>query len=179
MTIGYKFIIMKFTLHFTRQSLLYVFRIVLGCLLSWWVLNLLHIEKKEWALISVIIVSEPDFVNLRSNTISRMINTLSGCAIGLLFLLITGVNFHSLIIAITASILISTSFPKYPSSWKLAPVTVVIVMVPSILEHMLLREALVIALTRASEVLVGCIIAFLLGLMFATLNQRKDKKSIS
>jgi uncharacterized membrane protein YccC len=168
---------MKFTLHFSRNSLLYVFRIVLGCLIAWWVLTLLHIDKKEWALISVIIVSEPDFINLRSNTISRVINTLSGCVVGLLFLLITGVNFHSLIIAISASVLISTSFPKYPSSWKLAPVTVVIVMVPSVLDHAPLREALIVALTRAGEVLEGCIVAFLLGLLFSLLHQWRSKKA--
>jgi uncharacterized membrane protein YccC len=166
---------MKFTLHFSRNSLLYVFRIVLGCLIAWWVLGLLHIDKKEWALISVIIVSEPDFVNLRSNTIARVINTLSGCVVGLLFLLVTGVNFHSLIIAISASVLLSTSFPKYPSSWKLAPVTVVIVMVPSVMDHTPLRGALIVALTRAGEVLTGCIVAFLLGLLFSLLQQWRGK----
>ncbi len=169
----------NFTLQFSRNSLLYVFRIVLGCLLSWWLLDALHMEKKEWALISVIIVSEPDFVNLRSATFTRVINTLSGCAVGLLFVLITGVNFRSLIIAITASILISTSFPKYPGSWKLAPVTVVIVMVPSILAHLGLKDAFWFALTRAGEVLAGCIVAYLLGLLFATLQVWKTKKTNS
>lgn len=164
---------MKFTLQFTRNSLLYVFRIVLGCLISWGLLFLLHIDRKEWALISVIIVSEPDFDNLRNNTISRVINTLSGCAIGLVFLLATGVNFISMIVAITASILISTSYPRYPSAWKLAPVTVVIVMAPSIQTHATLGAALIIALTRAGEVLVGCVVAFLLGLIFARIHRWK------
>lgn len=162
----------------TRNSLLYVFRIVLGCLIAWGVLNALHIEKKEWALISVIIVSEPDFENLRANTVSRVINTLAGCALGLLFLLATGVNFLSLIAAITTAILVSTSFPRYPSSWKLAPVTVVIVMVPSIMAHAALRAALALALMRAGEVLIGCIIAFLMGWIFDWLYKLKRVRII-
>ncbi len=162
---------MKFTLQFTRNSLLYVFRIVLGCLIAWGALALFHIDRREWALISVIIVSEPDFDNLRNNTISRVINTLAGCAVGLVFLLVTGVTFTSMIIAITASILVSTSYPRYPSSWKLAPVTVVIVMAPSILSHASLSSAMSVALTRTIEVLIGCVVAFLLGVVFARLHR--------
>ncbi|TDW97353.1 FUSC family protein [Dinghuibacter silviterrae] len=156
---------------FTRNSFLYVFRIILGCLISWWALALLHIDRREWALITVIIVSEPDFENLRNNTISRVINTLAGCAVGLIFLLLTGVTFLSMILGVTASILISTSYPRYPSSWKLAPVTVVIVMVPSVMSQASLSNAIVVALTRAGEVLVGCVVAFLLGLIFARLHR--------
>ena len=167
---------MKLTLQFSRNALLYVFRIVLGCLIAWWVLGLFHIDKREWALISVIIVSEPDFVNLRANTISRVINTLSGCTVGLIFLLVTGVNFTSMIIGVGASVLVSTSFPKYPSSWKLAPVTVVIIMVPSVLEHASLSVALQTALIRSGEVLEGCVVAFLLGLLFDRLHHWRAKK---
>src|ERR1700744_5133908 len=112
---------MQLSFRFTRNTLLYVFRIVLGCLISWGFLELLGTDRREWALISVIIVSEPDFVNLRNNTVSRVVNTLSGCAIGMIFLIITGVSFTSMMIGITASILISTSFPKYPGSWTLGP----------------------------------------------------------
>jgi uncharacterized membrane protein YccC len=162
---------LKFTLQFTRNSFLYVFRIVLGCLISWWALAALHIDRREWALITVIIVSEPDFENLRNNTVSRVINTLAGCAVGLIFLVATGVTFLSMILAVTASILISTSYPRYPSSWKLAPVTVVIVMVPSVMTHATLSTALTVALTRAGEVLIGCVVAFLLGLIFARLHR--------
>lgn len=164
---------MKFNLVISRNSLLYVFRIVLGCLAAWYLTVLLHMDKREWALISVVIVSEPDFGNLRSNTITRVINTLSGCAIGLLFLVICGVNFLSMMLGITASILISTSFPKYPSSWKLAPVTVVIVMMPSLLQHAKLGEALIIALYRAGEMLLGCVVAFLLGLIFDAIHRHR------
>jgi uncharacterized membrane protein YccC len=164
---------MKFNLVVNRNSLLYVFRIVLGCLICWYLTNLIHMDKREWALISVVIVSEPDFGNLRSNTMTRVINTLSGCAVGLLFLLIAGVSFLSLMLALTASILISTSFPKYPSSWKLAPVTVVIVMVPSIMQHLHLLEALKFALSRTLEVLIGCLVAFLLGLVFDAFHRQR------
>lgn len=163
---------MKLAFRFTRNTLLYVFRIVLGCLIAWGFLAILGTDRREWALISVIIVSEPDFVNLRNNTVSRVVNTLSGCAIGMIFLLVAGVSFTSMMLGITAAILISTSFPKYPGSWKLAPVTVVIVMAPSIIVHTALHTALITALVRAEEVLIGCVVAFLLGLLFGRLQHR-------
>ena len=164
---------MPIAFRFTRNTLLYVFRIVLGCLIAWGTLELLGTDRREWALISVIIVSEPDFVNLRNNTISRVINTLAGCAIGMIFLVVVGVSFTSMIIGITAAILIATSFPKYPGSWKLAPVTVVIVMAPSIIAPTALHTALITALTRAEEVLIGCVVAFLLGLLFDRIQKRR------
>ena len=169
---------MKLTLHLTRNTLLYIFRILLGCYLTWALLSIVRVDKREWALISVIIVSEPDFENLRSATASRVINTLNGCVVGLLFLLVAGVNFYSLLGAVAVSSLIGTSFPKYPSSWKVAPVTVVIVMITSILGHFGLNDALRTALTRTGEVLIGCGTAFLLGWAFSYLPKKKEGVSL-
>jgi uncharacterized membrane protein YccC len=148
---------------FNNKSLLYAFRIVLGCSIVWWTLLQVKDSKEIWAFISVIVVSDPDFDNVRSSTISRVVNTVTGCALGLLFIYVAGVNFWSLIAAITVSVIISTSFKNYPSSWKLAPTTVAIVMIPAIVENAPWREAMQIALARTGEVLYGCLIAFLLA----------------
>ena len=82
---------------------------------------------------------------------------------GLLFISIAGPSFLSLIAAIGVAIIISTSFRKYPASWKLAPVTVVIVMVPGTIDNMTLKEDFMIALVRTGEVLYGSVVAFLLA----------------
>jgi uncharacterized membrane protein YccC len=157
------------------NALLYVSRIVAGCVLVWYLLSYLQISKKEWALITVIIVSEPDFANLRANTFTRVVNTLNGSLVGLVFITLAGMNFPSLLGAITVSVLISTSFKQYPSSWKLAPATVAIVMVPSLLEKLSWREAITIALTRTGEVLIGCLVALALGLLFSLTQKSKRK----
>ena len=143
--------------------MLYAFRIVVGCSIVWWTLLQIKDSKEIWAFISVIVVSDPDFDSVRDATISRVVNTVTGCALGLLFIYIAGVNFWSLISAIAVSVFISTSFKNYPSSWKLAPTTVAIIMIPAIVEKAPWREAMQIALARTGEVLYGCLIAFLLA----------------
>lgn len=155
-----------------NKSLIYVFRVLLGITIVWWSLYYLHDDRKMWALVSVIMISEPGFDIVRSGTISRLINTVVGCAIGLLFIYIAGPSFLSLIAAIGVSVFISTSFKKYPTSWKLAPVTVVIVMVPSLLDNISLKEDTVIALTRTAEVLYGSLVAFVLAAAFYAVEKR-------
>ena len=160
--------------HFTisRRQVLYIVRILLGVTIVWWSLYFIHDDRKLWALISVIMISEPDFDLVRSGTISRMINTVVGCAIGLFFTFVTGSSFWSLAAAIGAAVLVSTSFKKYPTSWKLAPVTVVIVMSPIVIEHISLRSDTVIALTRTGEVLYGSLVALALGGIFHLIEKR-------
>jgi uncharacterized membrane protein YccC len=162
---------------FSNKSLLYVFRIVLGCSIVWWTLLQIKDSKEIWAFISVIVVSDPDFASVKSSAFSRVVNTITGCALGLLFIYVAGVNFWSLIAALTVSVLISTSFKNYPTTWKLAPATVAIVMIPAITEHAPWREAMQIALARTGEVLYGCFIAFLLAWLLKMLeNWRMSKQ---
>lgn len=152
---------------FTYTPVSYVIRVLLGCVIVWWSLYYLHDNKKIWALISVIVVSDPDFGVVKTASISRTVNTITGCIFGLLFIFLTGVNFWSLMVAITASVIISTSFKNYPSSWKLAPATVAIVMMPAIVEHTSWHDALLIALARSGEILYGNFVALGLGYLFS------------
>jgi uncharacterized membrane protein YccC len=153
------------------KGIAFVTRILLGSVIVWWSLYSVHDPKKVWALISVIVVSDPDFKTVRVTVIARIVNTFMGCLLGLLFIYLLGVNIWSLLAAIGVSVLLSTSFKNYPSSWKLAPVTVVIVMAPSVVENTLWREAIPIALTRTAEVMYGSLVAFGLGFIFLLLGR--------
>lgn len=143
--------------------MLYAFRIVSGCTIVWFSLLKVEDNKEIWAFISVIMVSDPDFDSVRNATISRLVNTVTGCVLGLVFLYAAGANFWSLIAAIAVAVLISTSFRNYPTSWKLAPITVTIIMIPAITEKAIWKDAMQIALARTGEVLYGSLIAFLLA----------------
>ena len=151
---------------------MYPFRILLGCTIVWWSLYYLHDSRKIWAVISVIVVTDPDIDTLRIGTVSRIVNTLVGCLTGLLFIYVAGVNFWSLMAAIMVSVLLSTSFKNYPSSWKLAPSTVAIIMVPSISEYITWQAAMEVALARTGEVLYGTLVAFLLGVALSTIRKK-------
>lgn len=156
-----------------RSALLYAVRILLGCLITWWSLFYLSDSKKVWALISVVIVSEPDFESIRQSMISRIVNTLTGCALGLLFIWLAGLNVWSMMGAVGASVLVATSFRNYPSSWKLAPVTVIIIMIPTLLENAGWSDSLLTALLRTGEVLYGSFVAFVLGWLFTVFFKKK------
>lgn len=162
---------------FNEKAISYSIRIFLGAVIVWWSLYYLHDSKKVWALISVIVVSDPDFETVRSTVFSRSINTISGCLVGLAFIYLFGINIGSLLGAIILSVIISTSFKNYPASWKLAPVTVVIIMTPAMADMITKTEAITFALTRTGEVMYGSLVAFLLGFSFMLLEKRKQAKT--
>src|SRR4051812_7847062 len=122
------------------KGLSYALRILLGCLIVWITLSYFNDSKKVWALISVIVVSEPDYKAIRNASISRVVNTVVGCIIGLLFVYAFGTHVWSLMGGITVAVVLATSFNKYPSSWKLAPVTVIIVMMPALVENVTVKD---------------------------------------
>jgi uncharacterized membrane protein YccC len=157
---------------FSNKTLVYPFRILLGCTIVWWTLYYLHDSRKIWAVISVIVVTDPDIDSLRAATISRIVNTTMGCLIGIFFIYIAGVNFWSLMGAIGTSVVMSTSFKNYPSSWKLAPSTVAIIMIPSISDSIAWKEAMQISLARTGEVLYGTLVAFLLGIILSSIRKK-------
>ncbi len=163
---------MKNFFSINNNSFIFAFRILLGSIIVWYSLYYLNDNHKIWAIISVIVVTDPDIDSLRSATISRIINTIAGCGIALLFMSIIGANFFSLLAAVTVSVLISTSFKKYPASWKLAPVTVAIVMVPSIAEGVPWSLSMVVALQRTAEILFGTLIAYGLGRLISAIKQK-------
>ena len=150
----------------TRNGISYASRILLGCLIVWWTLSYVKDIHKVWALISVIVVTDTNRDALRTAMISRIINTTIGCMIALLLLYAFGAHTWVLMTAITLSVLVSTSFRNYPSSWKLAPATVILVVLPSMLENTTWKGSMQIALFRTGEVLYGSLIAFLLGAIF-------------
>jgi uncharacterized membrane protein YccC len=157
-----------------KLAFVYAVRILLGCLIVWWTLDFFHDTKKLFALISVIVVTDPDFANVRTSMISRIVNTIIGCGIGLLFIYFTGIHLWTAMLAVTISVVISTSFRNYPSSWKLAPATVLIVMMPGIPDP-IIKDAVTLALLRSGEVLYGSLIAFVLGWIFTITEAKKQK----
>ena len=163
---------MKSFFSINNKSFVFAFRIFLGCIIVWYSLYYLNDNHKIWALISVIVVTDPDIDSLKSATISRIINTIAGCGFALLFMSVFGANFFALLTAITVSVVVSTSFKKYPTSWKLAPVTVAIVMVPSIVEGVPWSLSMVVALQRTAEILYGTLIAYGLGRLISFIKQK-------
>jgi uncharacterized membrane protein YccC len=131
----------------------YAVRILLGTTVVWLILRKLHTDP-IWAMISVVIVSGPRFESAVLAFKSRVTNTVIGCGVGLSFLLLFGLRNWSILIAMTASVLVCTYLVKVPVSWRIAPVTVAIVMTPGLAGHSK-DVAIHAAFLRTGEVLLG------------------------
>jgi uncharacterized membrane protein YccC len=147
----------------STTGLQYAARIVAGCVVTWLVLRPFGFGNPLWALISVIVVTEPDLNAALLAFTSRSINTLIGCGVGLLFLYLLGPQLWSILIAIAVSVLICTNLIRVPGTWRMAPITALIVMTPGVVggEH---SSGIHAALDRTIQVLVGSAVALLLTL---------------
>ena len=146
----------------------YAVRILVGSTIVWLALDHFKGTDPLWAIISVVVVSEPELVSAVLAFKSRVANTLIGCAVGLLFLFVLGPGVWSILLAMGVSVLICTSFIRVPVSWRIAPITVALVMMPSVLSHSV-SAGLGIALRRTGEVLLGSAVAVCVSLAWAKL----------
>src|SRR6267378_1835827 len=139
----------------------YAVRILIGCVIVRFVLQRIHHPNPLWALISVINVTEPELSAAFLAFNSRLVNTLIGCAVGLSFLYLLGPSYWSILLGIIVSVILCTHFIRVPGSWRVAPVTVAILMTPTVLGGG--REAgLAVAIDRTEEVLLGSAAALLI-----------------
>ena len=148
-----------------QKSLLYTSKILIGACIAWFGLQALGINNPIWAVITVMLVSDPDFNTTRSLATVRIINTIIGCALGLGSLMLFGYSPLAIILTSACTVLVVTSIPQYPTNWRLAPVTVLILMDAGRIAatH---RDEIQYALMRASEIGAGCVIAMVLAVLY-------------
>jgi uncharacterized membrane protein YccC len=151
----------------------YALRILIGCGIVWCLLHWFHHHNPLWAIISVITVSEPDLSAALAAFNSRIVNTLVGCAVGVSLLYLLGPSSWSILLGITTSVLICTHLLRVPGSWRVSPITVAIVMTPSVLGG-LPSAGLAASIERTEDVLLGCAVA-----LFVTFAANLIRRAIS
>lgn len=139
-------------------GLRYGLRILIGSAIAWLMLQSVGRTDPLWAMISVVVVTDRELDAALTAFRSRITNTLIGCAIGLVFLFLFGGSIFSILAAMTISAIISSDIVKVPVSWRIAPITSLIIMIPAVLGHSA-KVAEHIALLRTGEVLLGSAIA--------------------
>lgn len=149
-----------------QKAFLYASKALIGCVIAWYGLQSLGIDNPIWAVITVMLVSDPDFNTTRELAQARIINTIIGCAVGLSMLLVFGYSPQLALVAMALTVLIVTSIPQYPTNWRLAPVTVLILMDAGRLAANHTQEVHY-ALLRGAEIGVGCVIAMILALIYS------------
>src|SRR6267143_6685379 len=88
------------------SGLQYAVRILIGCVIVWFVLDRTNHHNPLWAVISIIVATEPELSAALMAFNSRIVNTFIVCAVGLAFLYLLGPSFGSILLGIAASVLI-------------------------------------------------------------------------
>lgn len=168
--------IVHLPLHRRRTGLQYAIRILIGSLAAWLALHSIGHHDPLWAMISVVMVSEPELHSAVLAFRWRVINTLVGCGVGVLFLWAAGPSVWSTLFAMVACVLICTWVMDAPTGWRIGPVSTAIVMMPGVLQHNQ-HTGMEEALLRTSAVLAGSaiavIVAWLLDVALPRLNPRR------
>src|SRR5262245_22500281 len=151
----------RFLTHPDVMGLHYAVRIFIGTTAVWLLLRFVGDADPIWAVISVIVVTEPQLQTAWQTIGSRIANTLIGCTTGLVFLLLAGPEIWVLPVALTVTVLVCTDVVRLSSSWRLAPATAALILASGIAEQSRVGGAK-IALHRTGEVVLGCATAFLI-----------------
>ncbi|KAF3997578.1 FUSC family protein [Glaciimonas immobilis] len=154
-----------------KNAFLYLIKILTGSLISWYGLRAVGIAEPYWAMISLIVVTEPDIALAKLNFKARVINTINGAVVACLTLVLIGASFFSMLIALSISILVAMLLHNYPANWRLGPATVVILMSAAV-EGTGLNQELSLALLRVGEVLAGSSVALLQTLAYGYIIKR-------
>ncbi|MBN9114231.1 MAG: FUSC family protein, partial [Pandoraea sp.] len=136
-------------------------------LIVWFGLRAAGFPEPYWAMISLIIVTEPDPMQARSNFKARSINTITGAVIACIVLLVFGPGLAAMLVGITLATLAAMLVQNYPANWRLGPATVVILMSAALSgQGQGLHQELSLAMLRVIEVLIGSTVALIQSLIY-------------
>lgn len=110
-----------------------------------------------WAISSMVATSDPLLKTALLTFRARIINTLVGCAVGLLFILIGGSRIIALPIAMAVTVLLSSYIVRIQTMWRQAPISAAFVIAAG-LEYHSRKHGFQAGLQRMSEVLFGCLV---------------------
>ena len=153
------------TVTLRQNALLYVVKLITGSMLVWYGLRLAGVSEPYWAMISLIVVTEPDVKVAKSNVRTRLINTANGAVVACIALFAFGASFFSMMVAMTVAVIIAMSWQNYPANWRLAPNTAVILMAAA-LNGNGLPEEVKLAMYRVLEVITGSLVALLQTVLY-------------
>ena len=154
-----------------ENAFVYMSKLITGSLIVWYGLRALGIPEPFWAMISVIVVTEPELKVAKRNFRARVINTINGTIAAALALWIFGATFFAALAAMTAATLVAMSVGRYPDNWRLAPNTTVIPMSAALTGTGFVDE-MRLAMLRVAEVMTGSTVALLQTVVYGWIIKR-------
>jgi uncharacterized membrane protein YccC len=134
----------------------YAVNIFIATTALWIVVKVFGDYNPIWAISSMVATSDPQMKQSVTTFRGRLINTVVGCAIGMLFLGV-GRTEWQLPAALALSVLVSSYVVRVQAMWRQAPITAAIVIAGSLQHHDKL-SAVEQGAMRVGEVLFGCIV---------------------
>ena len=129
----------------------------------WITVHKLAESNPIWAISSMVATSDPLMKQALLTFRSRIINTLVGCAVGLLFIALGGGNrVITLPLARAVTVLLSSYVVRIQTMWRQAPISAAFV-ISAGLEYHSRVHGLHAGVQRMSEVLFGCVIGLVVG----------------
>jgi uncharacterized membrane protein YccC len=115
-----------------------------------------------WAISSMVATSDPLMKQAMLFLRSRVINTLMGCAVGLLFIAIGGTRLIMLPLAMAVTVLLSSYVVRVQTMWRQAPISAAFV-ISAGLEYHSRKDGLIAGVGRMNEVLFGCFVGLVVA----------------
>lgn len=134
----------------------YAANVFVATTVLWIVVKIYGDANPIWAISAMVATSDPQVGQSMASFRGRLVNTLVGCVIGLLFVAI-GRTDWALPTALATAVLVSSYFVRVPTMWRQAPITAAIIIAGS-LHHHDKAQAIGSAMDRIGEVLFGCVV---------------------
>ncbi len=134
----------------------YAVNIFVATTVLWIIVKVYGDSNPVWAISSMVATSDPQLRQSITTFKGRLVNTLVGCAIGMVFIALGHTDWQ-LPAALALSVLVSSYVVRVPTMWRQAPITAAIVVAGS-LQHHDKMVALHSGAVRVGEVLLGCLV---------------------
>jgi uncharacterized membrane protein YccC len=131
--------------------------IFIATTLLWLILRKFGGLNPIWAISSMIAASDPVVKTAMKTFHGRIVNSLLGCAVGMLVLVIGGSTEWKLPIALSAAAFLSAYVVRVPVMFRQAPITAAIIIASELERHSKLG-GIELGARRVAEVLLGCVI---------------------
>lgn len=129
-----------------------------------------------WAISSMIAASDPVVKTAIKTFHGRMVNSLIGCVVGMLVLVVGGSNDWKLPIALAAAAFISSYVVREQVMFRQAPITAAIIIASSLEKHTKL-SGMELGARRVAEVLLGCVVGVTISWIMSKLWPISDPKT--
>jgi uncharacterized membrane protein YccC len=138
------------------HGLHYAVTVFVATTLLWIIVRKFGNADPIWSISSMVATSEPLVKQSLQSFRGRIINTLLGCAVGLVSIAL-GHSEWQLPFGMASAVLLSSYVVRVQAMWRQAPIAAAIV-IAGTLEHHEKLPGLVQGVRRVGEVLLGCVV---------------------